>query len=360
VARTALTAFWLGLVLSSAERASAEELPDSILLHIDDCPVATLKLADAYAAARLELGQVGVGRIQVDGDERAARADLTVRMRCESGIQATLRLRPRAERSTASRVISLDDASAKDRPRVLALALAELVRSDWSELVSAAEAQSPPAGNSTPSPPAAAASAASPSGTHRVGDTRASHSSAEGHESRPADADDAERANVPDTPAQLRLRADAIVRWFTAYPGVTFGAAFGVDRSRFSAGVEGAIGRHSTERGTASYGFGAAAVGLQLLRSEWGRARFALGPKVALGGTWATGKSALSNVVVESEGQFYADARLEAAASAHFSSLEPGVRVEAGRATGIAITDRGSVIGATGGWFLGGALGLSW
>lgn len=37
-----------------------------------------------------------------------------------------------------------------------------------------------------------------------------------------------------------------------------------------------------------------------------------------------------------------------------------GARVNGGRATGLSLMDDGAVIGATGGWFLGGALGARW
>src|SRR5262249_39160914 len=157
----------------------------------------------------------------------------------------------------ASRFVSLDDANPKDRPRLLGLALAELVRSDWAPLVersAAKEAAATKTGQEPPRPESAAATASA--ATHEKTSTAAATGSAArgaGPGASPSsEADDADG---------LAFTAAAIVRWFTAYPGVTLGGALGIERGRFSLGVEAAVGRDVTARGKTNYGFGAATLG---------------------------------------------------------------------------------------------------
>ena len=344
-----------GLTLSSAATAVAAEPPAVVRLAIEDCPSGTLRLDDAYQAAHLELEQAGIRSVDGEANATPVQAELTARVRCDQGVEASLTLRIPNDTESASRFVSLNDANPKDRPRLLGLALAELVRSDWSALVersaakeaaAAKAAKQPPADAGTPAAAAAAATgesksvATEPSSADRGEATEASSSS-----------------ESNDTNG-LAFTADAIVRWFTVDPGITVGAAFGVERGRFSVGVEAAVGRHVTARGTADYGFGAATLGASVLRAVSKKGRFTLGPKLALGATWATGESSQNDVEANGTGHLYADARLEAAGAVRLGSVELGARLDAGRATGLELTDRDAVIGATGGWFIGGALGM--
>jgi hypothetical protein len=326
-----------------------------VLLAIEDCPSGTLRLADAYQAAHLELEQAGIRSVDAEASGTPVQAELTARVRCEQGVEASLTLRIPNDTESASRFVSLDDANPKDRPRLLGLALAELVRSDWATLVERSTAKEVAAAKAAKEPPAP------------LQEPAAAPAAAAAKSSRAApEADDVDRGGASGTrepsesqeSSELAFTADAIVRWFTVSPGITVGAAFGLERGRFSVGVEAAVGRHVSERGSADYGFGAATLGAAVLRAVSNKSRFTLGPTLALGGTWATGESRQADVEVSGTGGLYADARLDAAGAVRLGAVELGARVSGGRATGLELVDRGSIIGATGGWFVGGALGM--
>lgn len=323
-----------------------------MLLAIEDCPGGTLRLADAYQAARLELEQSGITSVQGDASASDAQGELTASLRCDRGVEATLRLRVHGDASSASRVVSLSDANPKDRARLIGLALAELVRSDWSDLVErkqAADASAAPAArDATPvvAKPAAAPAAATVTNPGATG--------------RDAGTDGLPAADAAGDSTRLAFTADALARWFTVAPVVTLGAAFGLERGWFSVGLEAVAGHRTVARGSTNYGLGALTLGAAVLRAVSRTGRLTLGPKVALGGTWATGESSHLDVVASGTGGLYADARLEGCAAVRLGAVELGARVNGGRATGLSLTDGGAVIGATGGWFFGGALGVRW
>jgi len=353
VARSALSFLVFGwLTLLPAARASAEEAPRSVLLAIEDCPGGTLKLADAYQAARLELEQAGIASAPREAGASDAQGELTASLRCDRGVEATLRLRVSGDPSSASRVISLNDANPKDRPRLLGLALAELVRSDWSDLVERSRAPAAGAAKPADAAPSRAPAEAAPS----VAASNRSSAGAAGD----SGAREPSAAGAGGEPSRLALTADALARWFTAAPAITLGAAFGLERGWFSVGIEGVAGHRTVTRGATNYGLGAATLGAAVLRAVSRRGRLTLGPKVALGGTWATGESSDTGVVASGTGGLYADARIEATGAVRVGSIELGARLSGGRAAGLSLKDDGDVIGATGGWFLGGALGVRW
>jgi hypothetical protein len=275
-------------------------------------------------------------------------------LRCGPGIRATLHLRQHQERSSASRVVSLDDASSKDRARVLALALTELVRSDWADL------SRPVDGSSA----AEAAEPSSPSAIQQPARNEAKATSTPSKATEPAQAEIKDDGPAPSSPAVAdnawHWRADALVRWFTASPGLTLGPAFALSRGRFSAGLEAALGRGSDPRGVANYGFGAATLGLDAYAAQGRVVRFTVGPRAALGATWMTGQGATANVQGSNVVQLYADARLEGALALQARAIDVGVRLCGGRANGLRLRDRAETLGATGGWFVGATLGAGW
>lgn len=325
-----------------------------VRLAIEDCPSGTLRLADAYQSAHLELEQAGIRT--VDGESDApVEAELTARVRCDRGVEASLTLRIPNDTESASRFVSLDDVNPKDRPRLLGLALAELVRSDWGTLVERSSAKEATPARAAKDPPT---SADATRGAAATATRKSTSSGAEPRSPDHAPAAGTSASTEASGPNELAFTADAIVRWFTEDPGVTLGAAFGVARGRFSVGLEAAVGRHVTARGTANYGFGAATLGAAVLHAVSTRTRFTFGPRLALGGTWATAESSQVDVEASGTGGLYADARLEAAGAVRLGSVELAARLDGGRATGLELEDRGIVVGATGGWFVGGALGL--
>lgn len=330
-------------------------------LRLDDCPQPKLNPSEAYAALRLELGQAGM-RVVGDAEREHASAELTVQLRCDAGIHALLRLRPRSDRSSASRLVPLDDTSPKDRARVLALALTELVRTDWSELVRPAAVTRESGADEKPSPAAAPVAEASAPASPTASGAKPEPSVTSDSTARDTDERDASRnaasADRPDD--NWRWQAQALTRWFTAAPQLMVGPAFELGHGRLAAGLEAALGRSSSARGVANYGLAAATLSFDAFATHGANARVALGPKLALGATWATGQSTLANIQSSDVVQLYADARVECRLTLHTRALDVGLRLAAGRANGLKLQDRQRNLGATGGWFLGAALGAGW
>ena len=348
---------WLGLPLLVAANASADELPESVWLSVKDCSQPTLKLAEAYSALRLELSQAGM-RIVGDNEREQARAELTVELRCDRGIRATLRLRQHQDRSSASRLVALDDTSSKDRARVLALALTELVRTDWAELSKPGEASSLAEASKKPPPP----STVEPAKTET--EMQSASTATPSGPAQPPPLPGTEGRHAPAGPTagdgSWHWRADALIRWFTVSPRPTLGPAFQLSRGRFSAGVEAALGRGANARGVANYGFAAATFGFDAVSTVGNVAGLAVGPRFALGATWFAGDSATATAQGNNVVQLYADARIQCALTLRTATVDVGMQFSGGRANGLRLRDQEKTLGATGGWFTGVALGAGW
>jgi hypothetical protein len=337
--------------------ALAQDVPASVQLRIDDCDASGLKLDEAYRAATLELTLTGARRVQINGGSEPTTAELLVTLHCERGLRATLKLRASGERSSASRVVPLDDATEKDRSRVLALAVAEFVRSEWGELASSAATAASPASPAANAPTAPGSAAPSTQEAPSVDKTAspAYKPASEHSSSRDTGADRAERA--PATGATFE--AAGRLRWFAAYPrGIMLGGGGGLRLGRWSADAEAVFGNNTAELGSASFGLAAGVVGFEALRLEAGRAHVALVPAAALGATWVTGTTTHSQVEVANQTNVYLDGRLSLRGELRLQSFSIGALLDAGRAGGIAALEHGQTIGATGGWFLGTAIVL--
>jgi hypothetical protein len=338
-----------------------------VRLAIEDCTPSALNLREAYAAAALELELAETSGATAT---EPGHVELNAALACEHGVKARLTLKT-ADQS-ASRTVPLDDVRVKDRPRVLALALAELVRAEWRWVTTGkSDETEPPPGyerhsntdpgqhdESTPSaagarPSTAAAKAAGPP-------SNGDKPSAPAATNAPTAGDRGAASNAAETPLPERLSLEVLGRARELFEGSTFvyGAAVGPRWQRWSASVEALFGRARAELGTANVGSADARVGYELLRANQGRWLFAVEPAVAAGLTWVGGTGATPDVKVSAATAFYADARLTLRTEFRARALSPTLSLEAGRALGLAAQENGTTIAATGGWFVGGALGF--
>jgi hypothetical protein len=344
--------------------ALAEKPRRDVRLRIEDCTPGVLDLVEAYGAAALELGLGDTASTSTE----PSRVELKATLACDHGVKANLTLRT-ADQS-ASRTVALDDVRTKDRPRVLALALAELVRAEWRWVTTGKsdEAEPPPGDERHSGVEAAQRDDAAPSDARTPAAAAASDTPAAKDEkpnaSAPANAH-ATRAGASDTapqtsPPERHLGLEVLARARELFEGPTFvyGAAVGTRWRHWSASFEALFGQARGELGNASIGSADACVGYELWHGTRARWLFSVEPAVAGGVTWANGTGANPAVRVSNTTAFYADARLALRTEFRSPSLSPTLSLEAGRAFGLAAQENGSTIAVTGGWFLGGSLGF--
>ena len=357
-----------------AGSARAEQPGRDVRLVIEDCTPSVLSLHEAYAAAALELG---LGDTSGTAPAEPTHVELNAALSCEHGVKAKLTLK--TANQSASRTIPLDDVRVKDRSRVLALALAELVRAEWRWVTTGKSTESePPLGDerhrnvdpasrdeSAPgdaaTPPGSGASTAA----RPPGDKQAEKRNAPAPALVASTTATGDRASAPASPAgsafpERGLALEVLGRARELFAGSTFvyGAAVGTRWHRWSASLEALFGQARGELGTANVGFADARVGYELLRITQGRWLFAFEPAIAGGVTWITGTRATPEVTVSEATAFYADARLAFRTEFRAPALNPTLLLEAGRALGFAAQENGTTIAVTGGWFVGGGLGF--
>jgi hypothetical protein len=281
---------------------------------------------------------------------------------CEHGVRARLTLR--AAQSSAERTITLDDANVKDRPRVLALALAELVRAEWRWVTTGQnEERDAPAGDerrgsATPVPHDAGATTDPP--LARAAAARGASKQLPAPGAHAVEPDAGPTRDFAASPARgLSLEAFARLRAVFGTPTLLYGASLGGRLRRWSFGVEGLFGRAESELGTAKLGFADGRAGFELVRFVRGRFELGVEPGVALGVTWLAGAPALASVEVANATRVFADVRLALRAELRFATFSPTLTLEGGRASGFSATEHEHTIGQTGGWFAGAALGAT-
>jgi hypothetical protein len=352
VARAALGAVFLATTLLGAP-VLAEKARREVRLEIRDCSPSAVDLRAAYAAAALELGIAGTrgGAAAEQGG-----VELEAALACDRGVKARLTLR--TEGSSAARTITLDDANVKDRARVLALALAELVRAEWRWVTTGSDGYGE-----------------SPPGDERLNGADGQRgSSAESNVAPKGDAPERGNRDGPrrtadaglieptdETPGDDGLRLEVLgrVRGLFEGPTLAYGGAAGARWRRWSAAVEALFGRARGRLGTATSGVADARVGFEIVRLTLGRVRLSAEPGLATGATWLSGEASRPTVEVANATRFYADVRLALRAELALATVSPTFALEGGRAAGFVATESGHTLGATGGWFVGGAFGVT-
>lgn len=378
MARVALRALLLATTLL-APSALAEKPRRDVRLSIEDCTPGVLELREAYAAAALELG---LGDTAAEAPE-PGRVELDAALACDHGVKARLTLRT-ADQS-ASRSIPLDDVRVKDRPRVLALALAELVRAEWRWVTTGkSEEKEAPLGDERHGGAATSHDEAPTTGAATAGAATSARAGTTGLDSRKDAASRSEQrkntsrdpsepltgapapgraADVPAEPPSpergLSLEVLGKARELFEGPTFVYGASFGARWHRWYGSVEALFGGARGALGTASLGTADARVGYELVRASRGHWLFALEPALAGGVTWLTGTKTTPDVTVSNKAGFYGDARL-ALRTEYSAPFSPTLSFDGGRAFGLAAQEERHTIAVTGGWFAGAALGASW
>lgn len=294
--------------------------------------------------------------------DSGADATLVAEVGCDTALSTSIRLMAVRSQRHSERTIVLADANPSARAGVLALAAAELVRSDLSRLTSADSRVD------YPSEPGATAGPAAESGQSAPTRAAAESPAAAKHEpSQPAVAahDAAEpAANRDRSPSASRRRwqvaADARLRWFPDYASVSWGAAAGADFSAWRVRAEGLLAAPKDALGSASVGSAAACVGYRLLDQRLGAVEVALYPQLAAGVTWLRGSAAQTEVKVSPATGFYGDARLVTEARFETAAVSPTLALELGRGTGYVARSAGRAVGATGGFFIGANAGATY
>ncbi len=353
--------------------------PDSIALQVTVCEDAFLDRVQAERALRSELEADGVRRVAARGINDSADASLRLSIGCTAPMTTSVALRSEQTGREHHRDVVLGDTDRAARARVLALAVAEIVRSEWPEL--AAKRSSPVPANTSPAAPpetspkapAAAASATfpdqaepatneqAPSQRQRNGAAliKVPRSNAKPDERPVASVGHTAAASERGPPRRtgLTLSADAQLRWFFTSPAASFGASGGVGLGAFRLRAEGLWLTSHDSRGDASLGIAALCLGLRVIDTKLGPVSIAAYPTVAAGLSWVGGTAARASVSVNEAKAFYGDVRLSLESRLHRIALSPGITAEVGRASGFEARAGQHVVAASGGFFVGAAAG---
>jgi len=259
-------------------------------LRVKVCPGAPLAVSDLEGGLRTELeadGLVQLSDVNVDGE-------LFAQVGCDSALTTTIRLTSTRVGWNGERTIVLGDARPSARVGVLALAAAELVRSDASHLLPVEPSQADyPSETSTPPSQPAKAPAASP---------------------LPAAPSPPLPSSPHRSPVQQRrswsLSASARLRWFIDYASVSWGGDAGVDVGRWRLRAGALLCSPEDALGAASLGSAAAGVGYRVLDQQLGPFQLVSYPMVALGATWMRGSATEPGVSVSPVTGPYVDFKL--------------------------------------------------
>jgi hypothetical protein len=304
-------ALGLALLLSGSRLRAAP--PEPLTVSLTECPTAPVGVTALLSAIQLEL----------DPNQRPilsrseARAAIAVRVDC--GGKVSIRI----DSSEEQREVEVDDVPPADRPRAIALVVAELVRTG---------------GQNGASPPHAR-------------DERATVVARE---------NTVPLAASPGVPVE-----DGLKPWICAWTHMSSGAAnaiyggaagIGWHRSR----VQLEFGLTYAERARGNITAGLAAARYRHSIRLVGKRKLTLNAALssAAGVTWAIGASETPGVVVRRVLSPYADARVEVALELRLADrIRPEFGIYSGGAVGLLATDVGRDVLSSGGWLLGTGVG---
>jgi hypothetical protein len=356
-------------------------MPQSVRLTIHDCSSPVLSAVDVFSAVALELKHGGV-EVTMGASFRRIDAELEMAVNCDPKLEATLVLVTTSGRERVQR-FRLDDIRTKDRPRALALMSAEFVRRTWPALALGENA--PSADDEHAQAPrderarskddvqpntsgGAAPDAAHPGDARAEGAPSASRGSMSraattavlgaaamrpsGHSEDPVGNQRVSGAKAPE------LSASGATRWFAEYGSLLWGGNVGLRAGRLAASTEALGAFRTTHLGTASVAIVSAVGAIHLWQWEAPRFQLAMGAGASLGVAWARAQAGRAGVSVHDGTAPYADVRIIADAAVRAGSLRVLGSLQGGRAAGTVSLAGDEVAGATGGWFLGGTLGI--
>jgi hypothetical protein len=349
----------LALLLGGAPLHAAPSSTPPLTVSLTGCPSAPISASAFVSAIALELGL----RERPRFSRSSALAEISVQVDCAA--KASIRIH--IDGQSEQRDVRIDDVPVADRARVLALVVAELVRSSAANTTAAPEKNEEGA-SAIPAEPRGPTNAERPTGSSKPPPKRGAPAASEGARRLGRRSSDT-RATDPEH-AQSDARADprparAVRPWISAWTHVFSGAAnalygggAGLRWHRSSLQVE--LGFASAERTTGSITAGVATTryrhSLHLLGS--GTVGLEAAASAAAGATWAVGESQTPGVVVRRALSPYADARLELALEFRLAgSITPELGVYSGAAHGLLATQNGEEVLSSGGWLLGTSIG---
>jgi hypothetical protein len=342
----------LAAFLVAGTARSADPPRAAIDVAFQDCNAEPIGESAFRQALGLELEQ-GLDQYPPRSNAQGSPPKIEVKFRCDGLALIRIQL----ETSNILRRVRFDDVPRSERPRALALVVAELYRSGSQggppppdstvERADAAPgsadelaATEQPAAPSAPPRPLRPLPKIPPSGAPDAGIER--HGAGAGARAR------------------LRFRGSAALRTSLDARGTHYGGSLGLTLHGFRLGVEGLFSREKRSRGEISSGVAAARVarGIPFVRGS--ALDLSLTPSAALGVTWAVGHSEVEGTRVRDVLLPYADARVGLLAALHVdATVDLELELYAGRAAGILARADAEPTQATGGWFAGAEAGLS-
>jgi hypothetical protein len=135
----------LALAVALGARAAAADvapMASVVELNLPVCTAGPFDGAKLLALLRVELGAIGVADVRVRGPGHISPplpADLLAAVElsapaCEASTEVTIQVVDRATSKVVERTMTIGDVAFDERPRALAIAIAELLQASWAEL----------------------------------------------------------------------------------------------------------------------------------------------------------------------------------------------------------------------------------
>lgn len=341
-------------VFAFASHAQASSWPASLMLDVTTCDPGTLDARALEHAIGAELETDGAIEISTDSAASPNAALLSIRVGCDATLTADVVLKSARTGRERQRSLGLSDVDPTARGRALALAISELVRSDWPELDQNASASS----NENPAAARNSSKEAKPGEPKPAQNAAPSAEPARLTSAVPSPTGDVAPAAGPrsvHSPFNFALAAKT--RWFVDYASVGFGAELGPDFDALRLRAETLFTNKQDSLGSAWLGSAALCVGYRVFDARYGALSLTGYPLAAVGATWATGTAQAPTIKSDPAIALYADLRLLLEARLSTSKHSPLLSLEIGRASGLLARAGERVLGATGGFFVGASAG---
>lgn len=317
----------LALLLWGAEVRASPTGGETLTVSLTGCPSAPVDVNEFLSAVELELDLNERPRLS-QGELPAA---IAIRVDCRG--RASIRVRIRD--TTDAREVRIDDVPIADRPRVLALVVAELVRSGAPRATTAANPSERRAGGAPAKP-----------NTSEPGVTGGSDVQ---DQSRALPLGDGMKPSIGGW-AHMSSRAG----------NALYGGAAGIDWRRSRARVEVGFAYAERARGSITSGLAAARYRHAARLIENASVGLSAALSSAAGVTWAIGDSRVPGVVVRRALFPYADVRVELALELWPAGrVTPELALYSGGAVGLLSTNAGERVLSSGGWLLGAGIGAA-
>jgi hypothetical protein len=349
----------LALVLGSARGRAAPSDEEPLTVSLTECPSAPIGASAFLSAIQLELNL----RRRPNLSRSDAAPAISVSVDCGGRASISVRIGG----TNDEREVRVDDVAVADHPRVLALVVAELVRSgaqkDRPEPDQKQESTGalPAEPGQTSAGEAAATPAPVPRRRGRAAASNRGKPALEAAETHQVASEGPSRegsAGLPRTGGSLAPWVGAWAHVSSGAANAIYGGAAGVDWHRSRVQLEVGLAYAERARGSVSSGLAAARYRHFMPLTEGGRFRLRAALSSAAGVTWATGDSQTPGVVVRRVLIPYADARVSLALELWLAErVTPELEVYSGGAVGLLATNAGQGVLSSGGWLLGTSIG---